>query len=68
MRKPDSPCCGRGRPSKGAGEGGTSAAATPSIITLLAGEPSYLADPTGRRWYDMVHQERAYTSAIWYSP
>ncbi len=22
--------------------------------TLLGGEPSYLADPTGKRWYDMV--------------
>jgi hypothetical protein len=22
--------------------------------TLLSGEPSYLADPTGKRWYDMV--------------
>ncbi|MEH6589049.1 MAG: DUF3604 domain-containing protein [Halioglobus sp.] len=34
--------------------------------TLLGGEPSYLADPTGKRWYDMVQAggSRAVDAAI----
>ena len=33
---------------------------------LLAGEPSMLADPTGRRWYDMIQEggQRAVEAAI----
>ena len=34
---------------------------------LMAADRRILADPQGRKWYNITTQQRAYTSPIWYT-